>query len=413
MSAPITIKLALRSLRRNVRRTLLSVLGVGIGVGVALFLTAFMRGSEGMRVRAVAESGVGHIRIAPASWQETHDEDLRLPDGQASLRTARAHEEVEVATPRARTEALLAFGTRTTGVEMVGVDPVTEPQLNRIAQAVATGRYLRPEDRGATVVGSTIADRLDVELDDDLLLTVVDAAGEMRYAMLRIVGIVATGSRELDAGICHVTLEELERVTGRPGVAEITLLLKDPRRIDAVAAELRQALTPGQEVLTWDRVVPAIGGDARSDQAFTNMILGTVVAVVILGITSAQLTSVLERKREFAVLVALGMKSRQVLRLVLLEAVTLGIVGGAVGLLLATPLVYHWATAGFDFTQVTGQRMTLSGVLFDPVIYADMGLWMIPYAFILACVATLLTVLFPAWSAMRTNPTTALSLREA
>ena len=404
-------KYTMRSLARSRRRTLLSVLGVGLGCAIAVFSTAFMRGGREMRIRAISESGYGHVRIAPEGWAQSRRDELRLQDGPAALAAARGLAGVKVVAGHARAQGLLAFGTRVAGVQILGVDPAVEPQLNRLVRAVDEGRYLQADDMGSVVVGRTLLERLDVELEDDLLLTLSRADGELEYAMLRIVGVVTTGSREIDAAICHVTLAELEQLTGLPGVAEVSVVFVDAHQVDALAAVLAGQMSE-DEVLTWREVLPAMGGDAAGDKAFSNLFIGIVIAVVILGVTSAQLTAMLERRREFAVLIALGMKGSKLLRLVLLEAVVMGVLGALFGLVLASPLVWHAATAGVDFSEAMGDDLAITGVFFDPVIYADMGLWMLPYAFFVGLSSTLFAALYPAWSALRQDPAAVLSLRE-
>lgn len=411
MSGNLAAKYAMRSLGRSRRRTLLSILGVGLGCAIAVFSTAFMRGGRELRIRAIAESGYGHARIAPEGWEQSRKDELRLRDWQGALAAARGLEGVAIAAVHARTQGLLAFGTRVAGVPILGVDPQAEPQLNRLVRAIDEGRYLQPGDAGAVVVGKALLKRLDVEQGDDLLLTLSRADGELVYAMLRIVGVVATGSKEIDAAICHVTLAEFERLTGLAGAAEVSVVFADPQRIDALAAALAKQV-PGDEVLTWREVLPAMGGDAAGDKAFSNLFIGIVIIVVVLGVTSAQLTAMLERRREFAVLLALGMKGARLLRLILFEALLMGLLGTFFGLLLASPLVWHTATAGIDFSGVMGDDLAITGVFFDPVIYADMGLWMLPYALFVGLCSTLCAALYPAWSALRQSPAAALSLRE-
>jgi len=413
LSTPIIARFAVRTLGRNVRRTLLSVVGIGIGVAIAVFMTAFMRGSTQMRVRAIAESGFGHVKVVPADWDRSRDNDLRLTDWEAELAAVRATKGVKVAAPHARSTALLGFGTRVAGVEMLGVDPVAEAESSRLARAIDEGRYLKDGDRDAVVVGRTITDRLEVELDDDLLLTVVGKNGEMEYAMLRIVGIIQTGSRDMDASVCHVMLEDIERLTGRGGAGEISVTLEDPLQMDAAVSRLRMVVSPEDDVLTWMVVVPAQGGDYQSDKGFMNILAGTVLVVVILGIAGAQLTAVLERRREFAVLIALGMKASQVVRLILLEAVVMAVMGAAVGLLLVWFPLHQTATKGIDFGTMMGGDLAMSGVLFDPIMYSVPGLWVLPYALVIAFVSTLIAAIYPAMFALRTDPTSALSLREA
>jgi ABC-type lipoprotein release transport system permease subunit len=413
MKTSLTTKFAVRTLGRSKRRTLLSVIGVGVGCAVALFLSAFMRGANEMRVQSIADSGFGHLRIAPGGWEKSRENALRLQDWRAELETVRAMEGVKVAAPHARSTALLAFGTRVAGVELLGVDPPAEQAISRVARAMSEGRYLNPGDKGMTVIGSTIAERLEVELDDDLFLTVVREGGEMEYAMLRIVGIVNTGSRDLDATICHVTLEDVQQFTGLNGAGEITITLDTARKVEQTASYLRTVIPEGDDVLTWKEIQPAQGADSESDKAFMNFFVVIVVVVVMLGITSAQLTAILERRREFAVLMALGMKGIQVIRLVLVEAAAMGILGAAAGLLLAMPLVYYTATTGINFGAIMGEGTSVSGVLFNPVMYSDMGLWMIPRALFVALISTLIAALYPAWYAVKIDPTSALSLREA
>lgn len=412
MRAPILAKFAARTLGRNVRRTLLSVVGVGVGCGIAVFMVAFMRGSSQMRIRSIAESGFGHVRIAHDEWERTRDNDLRLHDWEAELETAREARGVSVAAPHARTTALLAFGTRVQGVEMLGVDPVAEPRLNRLTRAIGEGRYLEVGDRDATVVGSTIAERLEVGVGDALFLTVVGREGDMEYAMLTIVGIIDTGSRDMDASICHVMLEDIGRLTGRPGAGEISVLLENPLGLERAVSELTPLMADGDAVVTWREVVPSQAADYDGDWAFMNMLSGVVVVVAVLGIAGAQLTAILERRREFAVLIALGMKGRQVIGLIFLESIAMGVLGAVAGLALSFPLVYRMTTVGWDVTRLMGD-FVVSGVLFEPIMYAEMGPWMIPLALAVATVSMLFAAIYPAWYALRIDPTSALSLREA
>jgi len=405
-------RLAWRSLGRSRRRTLLSVLGVSVGCAIAVFALAFMRGGRELRVRAIAESGFGHARVVPAGWEQSRRDELRLKNWRRTLEAVRAVEGVAAAAPHARTSGLLAFGTRSVGVQILGVDALAEPKINRLVRAVVAGRYLKPGDAGAVVVGQALVERLDVELGDALLLTLSRSDGALEYAMLEIVGIVSTGSREIDHSICHVGLAEVEKLTGLVGAGEITVAFKQAKRVDEFVVEMAALVGADEVVLSWREVLPAMGGDAAGDQAFTNLFIGIVVAVVVLGVTSAQLTAMLERRREFAVLMALGMRGGQIMRLVLLEAGVLGVMGAFVGLSLAAIPVYYTATRGIDFSELMKGDIAISGVFFDPIIYADMGGWMVLYALFISCLSTLVAALYPAFSVLRTDPGSALSLRE-
>ena len=409
MNLPIATRYALRSLLRHRRRSLLSVVGIGVGCSVCMFIVGFVRGESAMMMRAVAESGSGHLRFAPKQWRETGNDRLRLPAGFELLELADRIPGVAVASPHARTEALLAMGTRTAGVVMLGVDADREFRANRLVQRVSEGRYLRPGETGAAVVGKSLADRLDVGVDDDLMVTVSGADGEMHSAMLRLVGIVGTGSKMLDTGICHVALDDVARLTGLAPVGEISVLLGDPRRLAETIASLLAEVGDRADIVTWLEIIPELAAGVEVDETWAKIMVGIVTVVVFLGIASAQLAAVLERRREFAVLAALGMKGARLVRIMVTEGVILGAAGSAMALLVGIPATYLSATRGIDFRGWSGGAdYGISDILLEPVVYGDFGWWLVPLALALAIVSTTLSSLYPAWYALGTDPANAL-----
>jgi len=403
---------AARSVRRNVRRTALSVVGIGVGVALALFMESVNRGREGLFARAAAYSGAGHLRVVPAGWRLRRDPRLRLRDWRADLAAARALPGALVAAPRARAQALLAMGTHVLAVEMVGVDPAAEPRAYRFVRTMAQGRWLVPGEPGAAVLGKAAADRLRAELGDEVLATAVGPGGRIESAMFRIVGLVATGSEELDASICQVTLEGLGQLTGIEGAGEVTVILSDHRVVQAARAALAAGAAPGDEALTFEEITPEFKGHLDQDTATNRFVNGVILLIVLLGVASAQLAAVLERRREFAVLSALGMSGRRMVRLVLLEALGLGAAGAALGLLLGLPAVWHFARRGLDFSRFMGQGYSFQGMIIEPVIYADVGPWIVPFVAAVALGATALASLYPAWFAARTDPAVALRVAQ-
>ncbi|WP_169791704.1 ABC transporter permease [Sandaracinus amylolyticus] len=399
---------ALRSLRRNPRRTLISIVGLAFGVGVGLVALSWVGGQEAMSVDAIAGGGLGHLRIAPRGWNERRDDALRLSGDDDLLARVRATEGVAIATPRARTSGLLGLGTRSTHVSLTGVDPETEPRALRYVQRVAEGRYLAPGEEGAIVLGRAIAHRLRAQLEDELVVTVVDDEGEMQSALLVVVGIVDTGSRPIDQSIAHVALSDVERLSGREGFAEITILLDDLATLETTRAAIP---TPeGSEVLSWLEISPEFRARLQSGRAFTNVAVAIVLIVVLLGVASAQLTSVLERRKELAVLAAIGMRGRSLVRVVVTEGLILGALGALLALAWSSPILHRWATAGVDLSSMMPSRdgLAFGGVLIDPIYHPAFGAWLVPTALSLSLIATIVASLYPAWFASRTDPASAL-----
>ena len=190
------------------------------------------------------------------------------------------------------------------------------------------------------------------------------------------------------------------------------MILRDWRRTDELRSKLAPQLAGGDEAMTCAEMNPDFKGHMAQDQRASRVISGIILLIVLLGVTSAQLAAVLERRREFAVLAALGMSGVTMGRVLLLEAVALGLSGGLLGLAVGLPLVWAFATYGLDLSRYSGADFSFSGTLVEPIIYGDFGGWIVPYVFIVALGATLVASLYPARFAVRTSPAVALRVAQ-
>lgn len=408
MIRAVSFHYAFRSLFRQPKRTLLSIVGVGFGTAIGFIATAFYDGANEMQVRAAAESGAGHIRVVPQEWLDTRKNSLRLANRQQILEVLKTTSRVQTVAERSRANGLLAFGNRTAGVEVVGVVPDAELEANRVVrQSKLEGRYLQDGDDNAVVIGLALARKLDVELDDDLLVT-LSGNGEMRSAMLRIVGLVSTGSSDMDSGICHVVLDDVADITGFEGPGEFSALLEDYKQIDEVQEELNAHMLEGDTVITWEAVHPGLATNMKGKVAFSNMIKFIIMVVVALGVASAQLTAYLERRQEFGILTGLGMRGGQVARLILMEAVMIGVGGAILALIVGGPVSYYLATTGVNLAELADLELAIDNVMLEPIVYGEFGLWIVWYALGVAISAVLLASIYPMWMAIRTSPAEAM-----
>jgi ABC-type lipoprotein release transport system permease subunit len=241
------------------------------------------------------------------------------------------------------------------------------------------------------------------------MVTVADKDGQIQAAMLTIVGIIDTGSKTMDSTICQVNLEDIEKLTGLTGAGDLTAIVNKPKYLNKIVENLSQNLPEGSTIVTWKEISPELASGVEVDKTWTRLIVSVIMIVVFLGIASAQLTAVLERRREFAILSALGMKNSKLIHIMFAEGLVLGLLGGIFGLVVGVPSTYYIATKGIDFSAMYGNSdMTVSNILIDPVFYGEFGWWLLPLSFTLSITATILSSLYPAWYASRTDPAVTL-----
>ena len=172
------------------------VAAIAIGCALALFMESLNRGRDEL-VRP--HRRVRRRRARPdraGGWRERRDPRLRLANWRATLEAARALRAWRPSRRGPARRSLLAMGTHVVARRDGRRRPATEPRTYRCVSTCPDGRYLTPRDAGAVVIGQAIADRLVAGLDDEILATAVGQDGDIESALLRIVGIVRTGSDE-------------------------------------------------------------------------------------------------------------------------------------------------------------------------------------------------------------------------
>jgi ABC-type lipoprotein release transport system permease subunit len=253
-----------------------------------------------------------------------------------------------------------------------------------------------------------MAEKLNLRLGKKLIFTLTDKDGELVSELGRVSGIFRTGDDSVDGGVVLLPLALVRKgLNYEPEAASlVAIFLSDHRAAKTVQGKLAGlwAARPEIGVLRWQESQPDLAGLIKVDRLFNYLLQFLVGLVIAAGIMNTLLMSVMERRREFGIMMALGMMPGQVVRLVLLESCWLGILGLILGMIITTPWFLYMARIGIDFSSQIGDDYSAGGVLVDPVLkfrlYRESALWIATAVFSLTMVAGI----FPAFKAGRTTP---------
>jgi ABC-type lipoprotein release transport system permease subunit len=229
---------------------------------------------------------------------------------------------------------------------------------------------------------------------------------------LRVSGIFRTGLQAVDANIIHLPLSVAQTLLGVADgqVTQVALLLEQEGDSPLVARALRKQLAGAPvEILTWRESIPMLAQILGLDHAFNYVMNGVILAMVGLGILNTILMRVLERRYEFGVCKALGLRPRQLAVMVIGESLALTAISLALGLALGLSVHHFFATSGLDLRWVfkTGLPPAL---VFDPILYSRLSLNRIVWSvFIVFMMATFISF-YPALKAARTELPDALKV---
>jgi ABC-type lipoprotein release transport system permease subunit len=401
-------KIAIRDLGRNKRRSVLTLVAVGLGMALLIVMSGLIEGAVAGSLENSIRLQTGHLQVRAASYHEDELslkwEDL-LPDPQALAAQIRGQKGVRVATPVLWANGMLTVGDQSVGVQVFGIDPLSEAYVP-IRDVLVAGEFLAPDDRSGILMGQRLANSLGVTVGQRMSLLVSTADQQVDETVFTIRGLYNTSVASYDETRVFLPLSKAQAFTRTEGHASAIFILLDRQEdADTVAAALR---APGFSVLTWRDLNQVFLQTMQASAIFLNMMNLVVLAVVAVVIANTLLMAVFERTREMGILAALGMKGRQILAMFLLEAGTLGLAGIILGFLLGLLGVAYLATVGLPIGEAAAAGEASNMITYGNVLYARFSLPDVASLSAMELIITLLASLYPAWFAARMEPIEAL-----
>lgn len=345
------VSLAWRNIWRQPTRTLLSVLGMAFASVLLVFMLSFQFGSYDTMKSSMLQISDGFGQFQPIGYKDDPEISKKIADPAALMADLAPFPEISARTARSSGFVLLANGERSFAAAIVGVDPVHEPQVSTLSTLVKQGRALTAQDTNAIIIGDGLARNLRLSLGDGVTMLGTGMDGSVAADVLTVVGIFKTGVAEIDRQIAQMPLARFDEAFLMDGAVNIIAITGDDfYEIEHLSAQMREiAGKHGLVYLDWGEIQPAIKSAIALDMSTAMLMYGTLVIVVVFIILNTLYMSVLERTREFGMLLALGMKPAQIGRLVWVEMIFLSLLGTGVGVVLGVAITAYVQSVGIAF----------------------------------------------------------------
>lgn len=411
---PPLARIAWRNLWRNRRRTILTLVSIAFGMSLCVLMTAMQDRSFADMIDRAARMGSGHVTLQHEEYLDTPTLTRTVKGAEALRAAVEAEPGVARAVTRISGPLMLNTAGQSAGAFVIAYDPAQEDTGTLdMLDSISSGNAPQNADGQEIVLGKRLADNLDVELGNKVVYTMMDREGEIVSGLARVSGIITSGSDGIDAGMALLPIDRLRTVLSyEPDEATVVAVFaEDSRRSPSLASRIRGTLTGTTTALPWDEIRPELSGFIAmkvGGSVFMELVLLLMVAA---GIFNTMFVSVMERSREFGVLLAIGWSQSQVIRLILWESAWMALVGVTASCaLLAWPYSYL-AEHGIDLTaQLGGEGVQVAGVPMEMVL--PVGIFPENFVLIVLAVvaATMLAGLLPALRAGRLNPVDAIKL---
>jgi ABC-type lipoprotein release transport system permease subunit len=376
---------------------------VALGAWSIVVLWGITEGFFVTMIDSQIELDIGDLQIHKSGYLD--DPTLENSISKSELTTIESsfeRNQVQHSSPRLILEGLLKSSYGATGVQIRGFDPTRESEVTTLHKSVLEGTYL--DGPGQILIGKALADNLDVRLNERIVIEAQGVDGPSSKAF-RAVGFFSSGQSLLDNNMALITLEDAEGLAEISGVTEIALKLSAGASSNRAKETLREKLGERYSISGLFDLNPLLEDIIRVNYIELVPIMLILSLLAGFGVANTVMFTVIERTREFGVMMAVGLKPKQLSRLVLLESVVASGIGFIIGAALGYGLIWYLATFGIDLSMYTDIFPEFG---MPHVVYAVTSGWYWIYALTVVVLTALVAAWYPARRVTRLDPTEAI-----
>ena len=401
------LALAWRNIWRNRRRTLITVASVVFAAFFALLLRSMQLGSYEQIVRTSVSSYTGYIQVHGDGYWESRSFERSFPWTNGLKDSVAKSENVTLVVPRVESFVLAAQGDATKGAMLVGVDPVLEERMTGIRSRVIEGRYFQSADEKGLLMAEGLAKVLKARVGARVALIGQGYQELSAAAIYTVVGIVRYVSPQANDQMLLLPLREAQWFfSAQDRITSASVMITGQEYLASVASVLKRAIGDKYEVMTWEEMMPEVVQSIQVDSAGGVLMLSILYLVIGFGILGTVMTTIVERRREFGTLVAVGMQKERMVLTVGLETVMMAATGVAVGVLVSLPVLAVLHANPLHLTGEAAEGMIRMG--FEPIFPFSLDPSMFVSQALAVLVTALVVALYPMWTVTRIDPAVAI-----
>ena len=401
--------LAWRNLWRNKRRTLLAASSIFFAVMLALLMRSMQLGSYDYMVDTSVSFYTGYMQIqGKGYWNDrSFDESFQPSDSLYAMLKKNPH--ITTINPRLESIALISHGIETRIAPVTGIFPASEQAMTGLAKRIVKGSYLADSSRGI-IISEGLAERLRADVGDSLVVFGQGYQGITAADQLVIEGILHFPIPQLNNAMTFIALPKAQQFFNTyKRVTSVVLMIDDANRMKQIQSEISGAIDSSLIVMNWEEMTPELVQAIEADSAGGVLMLAILYVVIGFGVFGTVMMMVIERTREFGLLIALGMKRGRLLLVTTLEALFVSMIGAIAGMIGAFPVIFYFYHHPVYLTGDMAKAYLAYGL--EPIVPLSMEPSIFISQTLVVFLIALVTSLYPLFFIRKIHPVSAIQGR--
>lgn len=407
------LKISYKNVFRNWRRSFLTLTAIIISVIFTNYGISLVNGQKNQMTRTGRTTNTGDQKIFTAEYFEERENlpiDKNLTDYVGICDKLRNINEIEALSPRIIFSVRIFFDGEELICKGAGIFPEMEDKVFSRRKGIIQGEYLNEKDE-KILIGSELAELLNIKAGDWITVASRTKYGTITAIDVEIKGILEADNPEIDNFFVFFSLSaadeflEMERE-----VTEISVKLKNYKNSVTVKTKIENLLNSGKyKILTWQDELADIIYLINLRMKSVNILSFLLFIMAAFVIANTMLMSVFERKKEIGTLMALGMKNKEILSMILGEGVFIGLFGGFLGSFFGGLIAYFFSVHGLSFEAWKSMNMNMP---FKGTLYGEFSMDFIIVIFIISVAVAVFSSIYPAVKVTKFRPAQILDTSE-
>ncbi|MCA1759414.1 MAG: FtsX-like permease family protein, partial [Bacteroidales bacterium] len=299
---------------------------------LASWMRSMQEGSYDSMIENVVKFYSGYLQVQDTAYWEERTLENSMEVSPELIQQIENLNDVTLVSHRLESFALAANHQHSKPGMVLGIEPDEEDRITSISKKIKAGEFLHPGDK-SVVLGKGLAEFLNLTVGDTLVMIGQGYHGISANGLFPVKGIMEHPNQEFDKRLVLLDIEAAREFYSAYGLStSLVVMTSDHYQVNHLKNDIGNLLSPEKTVLTWVEMQPEIEQLIQSDRASGIIMLGILYLVIAFGMFSVIMMMVKERRREFGVIHAVGMKKRKMAIVVLLETLFIGIIGCTIGL---------------------------------------------------------------------------------
>ncbi|MFN5335224.1 MAG: ABC transporter permease [Bacteroidota bacterium] len=392
------VKIAWKNCWRNPTRTLVSMAAVFFAVILSTLASSLKEGIFNNLVKNVVSFYSGYIQIhAPGYWEE-QNLDNSFEDIPALNQIIKNQPNISSYAPRLESYALVASEKATKGCMIIGIDAEAEHQTTDLKNKLIKGKYFDANEE-AILCAEGMAKRLSIQINDTVFIIGQGFHGSTAAGKFYVKGFLHFGSPELNEQTLFLPLSSAQNLFSTENrITSYTIQIQNANDLVKTTSQLKEKLIPTYEVMSWEEMMPDIKQHIETDSNNMKYIQGILYLLICFGILGTLIMMMMERKYEMGMLIAIGMKKRLLMLMIMAESIITIITGCILGIAFSIPLIWQLHIHPLKMSGETAKAYEQFGfeAIFptstNPDIFLEQGITVIIIALIL-CIYPLIQII--------------------